>query len=95
MAIGWRPQPKGDEAYRRWDRSVEALGASWRLVTRTPALRATAATAKEFGLRVDVQPETADIASVIEALAEHAIHLRDVEGFDRPPRKTKSRAKKA
>ena len=56
---------------------------------------ATAATAKEFGLRVDVQPETADIASVIEALAEHAIHLRDVEGFDRPPRKTKSRAKKA
>ncbi|WP_106848602.1 uroporphyrinogen-III synthase [Blastococcus sp. Marseille-P5729] len=56
---------------------------------------ATAATAKEFGLRVDVQPETADVPSLIEALADYAINLRDVEGFDRPPRKTKSRARKS
>ncbi|PRZ39076.1 uroporphyrinogen III methyltransferase/synthase [Antricoccus suffuscus] len=54
---------------------------------------ATAATAVEFGLRVDVQPETAAIPDVIDALADYAINLREVEGFDRPPRKTKSRAK--
>jgi hypothetical protein len=45
MAVSWRPQPKSDESYGKWDRSVEALGASWRLLTRTPALKATAATA--------------------------------------------------
>ncbi|MFV0534630.1 MAG: uroporphyrinogen-III synthase [Cumulibacter sp.] len=55
---------------------------------------ATAATATEFGLRVDVQPETADISSVIDALAAYAINLREVEGYDKPPRKTKSRARK-
>ena len=54
---------------------------------------ATAATATEFGLRVDVQPETAAIPDLIDALADYAINLREVEGFDRPPRKTKSRAK--
>ncbi|MGI8666227.1 MAG: uroporphyrinogen-III synthase [Jatrophihabitans sp.] len=32
----------------------------------------TAATAAEFGLRVDVQPETANVASLIDALAEFA-----------------------
>jgi uroporphyrinogen III methyltransferase/synthase len=32
----------------------------------------TAATAREFGLRVDVQPETANVASLIDALAEFA-----------------------
>ena len=56
---------------------------------------ATAATATEFGLRVDVQPETADIPSVIDALAAYAINLREVEGYDRPPRKTKTRARKS
>ena len=33
----------------------------------------TAATAKEFGLRVDVQPETANVAALIDALAEFAV----------------------
>jgi len=33
---------------------------------------ATAATAAEFGLRVDVQPETASIPALIDALAEFA-----------------------
>ncbi|WP_153502920.1 uroporphyrinogen-III synthase [Cumulibacter manganitolerans] len=56
---------------------------------------ATASTATEFGLRVDVQPETADVPSLIEALADYAINLREVEGFDRPPRKTKARARKS
>ena len=33
----------------------------------------TAATAKEFGLRVDVQPETATVAALVDALAEFAV----------------------
>jgi uroporphyrinogen III methyltransferase/synthase len=33
----------------------------------------TAATAREFGLRVDVQPEVANVAALIDALAEFAV----------------------
>jgi uroporphyrinogen III methyltransferase/synthase len=33
----------------------------------------TAATAREFGLRVDVQPEHATVAALVDALAEHAV----------------------
>ncbi len=33
----------------------------------------TAATAREFGLRVDVQPETAGVGPLIDALADHAL----------------------
>jgi uroporphyrinogen III methyltransferase/synthase len=40
---------------------------------------ATAASAQEFGLRVDVQPETAAIAALVDALAEHAASLRAAE----------------
>ena len=32
----------------------------------------TAATAREFGLRVDVEPEVATVAALVDALAEHA-----------------------
>ena len=32
----------------------------------------TAATAREFGLRVDVQPEVAQVPALVDALAEHA-----------------------
>jgi uroporphyrinogen III methyltransferase / synthase len=39
----------------------------------------TAATAREFGLRVDVQPETANVGSLIEALAEFAIKRAEEE----------------
>ncbi|MDQ2957361.1 MAG: hypothetical protein M3Y42_10390, partial [Actinomycetota bacterium] len=39
----------------------------------------TAATAREFGLRVDVQPETANIASLIDALAEFAVKRAEEE----------------
>ncbi|MDQ2722151.1 MAG: uroporphyrinogen-III synthase, partial [Actinomycetota bacterium] len=46
----------------------------------------TAETALEFGLRVDVQPESADVPSLVEALAEHASRLR-AEGALPPPRK--------
>ena len=34
---------------------------------------ATAATAREFGLRVDVQPEVANVAALVDALAEAAV----------------------
>jgi uroporphyrinogen III methyltransferase/synthase len=50
----------------------------------------TAETAAEFGLRVDVQPETAAIGPLIEALAEHAARLR-AEGALPPPRKKSRR----
>ncbi|MEN0138280.1 MAG: uroporphyrinogen-III synthase, partial [Rhodococcus sp. (in: high G+C Gram-positive bacteria)] len=52
----------------------------------------TAETAIEFGLRVDVQPETAQVGPLVEALAEHAARLR-AEGALPPPRK-KSRARR-
>ncbi|HEY2765250.1 MAG TPA: bifunctional uroporphyrinogen-III C-methyltransferase/uroporphyrinogen-III synthase [Pseudonocardiaceae bacterium] len=51
---------------------------------------ATAETAVEFGLRVDVQPEVAQIGALVDALAEHAAQLR-AEGALPPPRKAKSR----
>ncbi|MFY9807970.1 MAG: bifunctional uroporphyrinogen-III C-methyltransferase/uroporphyrinogen-III synthase [Pseudonocardiaceae bacterium] len=51
---------------------------------------ATAETAIEFGLRVDVQPEVAQIGALVDALAEHAAHLR-AEGALPPPRKAKNR----
>lgn len=50
----------------------------------------TAATAVEFGLRVDVQPEHATVPTLVEALAEHAARLR-AEGALPPPRKAKGR----
>jgi uroporphyrinogen III methyltransferase/synthase len=50
----------------------------------------TAETAAEFGLRVDVQPETAAVGPLVEALAEHAARLR-AEGALPPPRKKSRR----
>lgn len=50
----------------------------------------TAETAVEFGLRVDVQPEHATVAALVEALADHAVRLR-AEGALPPPRKAKGR----
>ena len=37
------------------------------------------ASAQEFGLRVDVQPETAAVAPLVDALAEYALSLRESE----------------
>jgi uroporphyrinogen III methyltransferase / synthase len=37
----------------------------------------TAETASEFGLRVDVQPTTASVPDLVEALASYAVELRD------------------
>ncbi|MCW2522742.1 MAG: hypothetical protein JWO63_1077 [Frankiales bacterium] len=39
----------------------------------------TAATAREFGLRVDVQPETANVPALIDALAEFAVKRAEEE----------------
>jgi uroporphyrinogen III methyltransferase/synthase len=50
----------------------------------------TAETCAEFGLRVDVQPETAAMGPLVEALAEHAARLR-AEGALPPPRKKSRR----
>ncbi|WKD56782.1 Uroporphyrinogen-III C-methyltransferase [Corynebacterium capitovis DSM 44611] len=46
----------------------------------------TAAAAREQGLRVDVQPEVADVPSLVDALAHHAATLR-AAGQLPPPRK--------
>ncbi|MGX7677617.1 uroporphyrinogen-III synthase [Jatrophihabitans sp. DSM 45814] len=40
---------------------------------------ATAATAREFGLRVDVQPESANVPALIDALAEFAVKRAEEE----------------
>ncbi|HEX8305475.1 MAG TPA: uroporphyrinogen-III synthase [Jatrophihabitans sp.] len=53
----------------------------------------TAATAREFGLRVDVQPETANVTSLIEALAEFAVKRAEEErekAASAPARRTRS-----
>ena len=50
----------------------------------------TAETAVEFGLRVDVRPETAEVPALVEALAAHAAQLR-ADGNLPPPRKSKAR----
>lgn len=50
----------------------------------------TAETAAEFGLRVDVQPETAAVGPLVDALAEHAARLR-ADGALPPPRKKSRR----
>jgi uroporphyrinogen III methyltransferase / synthase len=50
----------------------------------------TAETAAEFGLRVDVQPEVAQIGPLVDALADHAARLR-AEGALPPPRKKSRR----
>ena len=50
----------------------------------------TAETAAEFGLRVDVQPDTAAAGPLVDALAEHAARLR-AEGALPPPRKKSRR----
>ncbi|MBV7294545.1 uroporphyrinogen-III synthase [Corynebacterium sp. TAE3-ERU12] len=49
-----------------------------------------AATAREYGLRVDVQPERATVPDLVDALAEHVAQLR-AAGQLPPPRKKRRR----
>lgn len=51
----------------------------------------TAETATEFGLRVDVQPDEASVAALVEALAGHARDLRDKGEASPPPRRRGAR----
>lgn len=53
-----------------------------------------AATAREYGLRVDVIPERAGITDLVDALAEHVAALRTA-GQLPPPRKKRRRSRKA
>lgn len=52
-----------------------------------------AATAREYGLRVDVVPERASVNDLVDALAEHVAHLR-AAGQLPPPRKKRRRSRK-
>ncbi|MEO6881964.1 MAG: bifunctional uroporphyrinogen-III C-methyltransferase/uroporphyrinogen-III synthase [Mycobacteriaceae bacterium] len=53
----------------------------------------TAETATEFGLRVDVQPETADVPALVDALAAHATRLRAEGALPPPPKKVRRGAR--
>jgi len=55
----------------------------------------TAATAREFGLRVDVQPEVAQVPALVDALAAYAGQLRDSGQTVPPSRKSKSKGRAA
>jgi uroporphyrinogen III methyltransferase / synthase len=55
----------------------------------------TAETAREFGLRVDVQPEEARVPALVDALAAHALALREAGEASPPPRRRSSRSKAA
>ena len=55
----------------------------------------TAATAREFGLRVDVEPEVAEVPALVDALAAYAAQLRDSGQVVPPSRKTKSKGRAA
>jgi uroporphyrinogen III methyltransferase / synthase len=55
----------------------------------------TAATAREFGLRVDVQPDVAQIPALVDALAAYAVQLRENGDESPPPRKTRSKGRAA
>jgi len=47
---------------------------------------------REFGLRVDVEPEVAEVAALVDALAAYAAQLRDSGQIVPPSRKAKSKA---
>jgi uroporphyrinogen III methyltransferase/synthase len=55
----------------------------------------TAETAREFGLRVDVQPDEALVPALVDALAAHALALREAGEASPPPRRRSSRSKTA
>ena len=53
----------------------------------------TAATAREFGLRVDVQPDVAAVEPLVDALAAYAQSMTETEGDVRPPTKPRARSR--
>jgi len=55
----------------------------------------TAATAREFGLRVDVEPEVAQVSALVDALAAYAAQLRDSGQTVPPSRRSKPKGRAA
>lgn len=53
----------------------------------------TAATAAEFGLRVDVEPEVAQVPALVDALAAYVMRLRESGQTVPPSRKSKSKGR--
>ena len=53
----------------------------------------TAATAREFGLRVDVEPDVAAVEPLVDALAAHARANRGAAGDESPPTKPRARTR--
>ncbi|MBI1759016.1 MAG: bifunctional uroporphyrinogen-III C-methyltransferase/uroporphyrinogen-III synthase [Actinobacteria bacterium] len=53
----------------------------------------TAATAAEFGLRVDVEPDVAQVPALVDALAAYAVQLRESGQTVPPSRKSKSKGR--
>ncbi|MBA2552705.1 MAG: uroporphyrinogen-III synthase [Geodermatophilaceae bacterium] len=53
----------------------------------------TAATAREFGLRVDVQPDVAAVEPLVDALAAYARSQAEAESDVRPPTKPRARTR--
>ncbi len=51
-----------------------------------------AATAREYGLRVDVMPERAGITDLVDALADHVAALRAAGQLPPPRKKRRKRA---
>jgi uroporphyrinogen III methyltransferase / synthase len=49
----------------------------------------TAATAREFGLRADVEPDTAQVSALVDALAAYAVERRHSGDATPPPKKTR------
>ncbi len=53
----------------------------------------TAETAREMGLRVDVEPEVPEVGLLVEALAAHVRHLKETDGVAPPSRSARARSK--
>ncbi|MDQ3455851.1 MAG: uroporphyrinogen-III synthase [Actinomycetota bacterium] len=53
----------------------------------------TAATAREFGLRVDVEPEMAAVEPLVDALAAYARTTRETEDDSQPPKTPRARTR--
>jgi len=100
-----RPRPRGDQ-----DRGFDAVcftssstgaqpGGHRRQAAHAHVVACigpqTAATAREFGLRWTWEPEVAEVAALVDALAAYAAQLRDSGQIVPPSRKAKSKGRAA
>ena len=91
------PDPKPDSPKRCTPQQIradlQAIAPYTRMVrtySSTGGTELVPEIAREFGLRVDVQPEIAQIEDLVESLAAHACQLRS-DGALPPPRKSPRR----